>query len=199
MSWSYFTLWGVLGAMGPWSQAPLTLPRDARPQPVVHRPDGPETASSRRPRDAVHRVGTASVHTLCGPVEAASTVRRHLPAPSWRPPRTIPIRARGPSNSSACRVRSACRATNRARATNVTSVSGGLEGPLADRPRTTRTGARTTTPARNDLRTGVGAERLRRSRRPRAARSTSRAGGTSARSPSTVSYTHLTLPTICSV
>ena len=112
----------------------------------------------------------------------------HPPGPPLeRPVETTPIRTVGSSNSSACRVPSACRATTPSGARNVTAAgtarSTGERRPVRWDEAPVHPG--TTTPARSRPRAGVGAGRLRRSRRPPAARTTSRAGGTSARSPST--------------
>ncbi len=251
MSWSNFTHRGVLGAMDPWSQDPLTPPRrgsstarrpppwsrenrvftrsattrpqggdDAGPHPVrpVARARGPLRTHRDRPSNARSKPPQSGQEAPRTRRRVASR-RRVAPPPRQvreTSPRRAPhepllgrsgARARvGPSAGTRPRsTRARRRTSGRAGAGGVAGrggSGGSREGRAADgRPATPPAEARprtrpTTTPAHENARSrrrppgadsgrASGSGLLRRSRRPRAARTTSRAGGTSARSPST--------------
>jgi len=109
MSWSKFTHGYVVVVMDPWSQDPLTRLGPPLPHPVIHRREASGSARSRALGRAVHRVGTASVHSLCDAVEAGRRrwIRRRTR--TEHAARNPSIRTRQASNFPACRVRSACR------------------------------------------------------------------------------------------
>lgn len=173
-----------------------------------------ESARSRRRRGAVHRVGTGSIHSLCDAVEARRRGRhspsdrratrtrtaqsghdRHRSSRRVVPLRRVAAKSRGcekdhPPGSAPSRA-------HHARRTPRTWLRSPDQGSTSAYQGSTSAGEATRgrTPERRPLKTGEGppgwsgrafdAGRLRRSRRPPGARWTSRAGGTSARSPST--------------